>query len=90
MRGAAAKVRVLNGGVFNLNGGASLTRPNGGLGVFIESGGTLQTNGGAANGALFVDGGHVNVTANYLQFNVGASLHDATFNVAAGTAGVLQ
>ncbi|MEO8350297.1 MAG: hypothetical protein ABI680_01115, partial [Chthoniobacteraceae bacterium] len=87
--GATAKVRVLDGGVLNLTN-ASVQRPNGGLGVFIEDGGTLNsvTGTNTANGAIFVDGGDVNVTGvpgNSLQFNAGTSLHDATFNVAAGT-----
>lgn len=84
VRGAAAKVRVLDGGVFNLNSGASLSRPDGGQGLFIEDEGLLRSNGGTTNGALVVDGGDVNVTAGGLIFNGGASLHDATFNVAGG------
>lgn len=89
VRGAAAKVRVFGGGVLNLTN-AALQRPDGGLGVFIEDDGTANsvTGNSTANGALFVDGGNVNVTGvpgNSLTFNVGTSLHNATFNVAANT-----
>jgi RHS repeat-associated protein len=86
--GAAAKVRVFGGGVLNLTN-ASLQRPNGGLGVFLESGGTLNVIGSDATGnALTVDGGVVNVVndptyGGSLEFSSG-TLHDATFHVAGG------
>lgn len=85
VRGAAAKLRVLGGGVFN-SSSANIQRPDGGQGVFIEDGGTFNSTGGTTTtfGALFVDGGDVNVTSGSLTFNFGTSLNDATFNVAGG------
>jgi RHS repeat-associated protein len=93
--GAAGKVRVLDGGALNLFS-TSIQAPNGGQGVFIEGGGTLNSNGASnfTNGVVSVDGGVVNAVNNptfgsSLVFT-SSSLHDATFHVAGGASVVFN